>query len=483
MAGIGVKLNNIYEKNTITTNMIGFGYSAAVTIAPMLLIIASIFIMQYILGVNKTGYAQRELFSCTVLYIFIFSLIVTSPFSAVISRYLSDVIYEERYQDILPCYYTGMAMNVGLSALTGIPFCVREYIVGNVPLHFVFTGYCGYIALVLVFYSMLYLSICKDYQKISFFFLIGMVVTVLLALVLVKLFRVEVTYAMLLSLTVGFLMIGSLEMTIIKCYFKENSGKYFPVFRYFIKYWKLIVINLLYIVGLNVHNFVFWTTDLQMEVADSFVCAMPYDMATCLAVFTNISSTVIFTSRIEMFFHGRYKAYSEAVIGGRLADIRNAKLRMFRQLSSELLNLVRLQFIISVVIYLFFIVFLPQIGFSGMTMKIYPCLAAGYFILFIMYSAIIFLYYFSDMTGALLAAAVFFAGTLVGSIISSGLPTIWYGAGITAGSMLGWIVAYCRIRWVEKNLDRHIFCNGSLMKKGKGEMPSGMVMNRAKENS
>lgn len=48
----------------------------------------------------------------------------------------------------------------------------------------------------------------------------------------------------------------------------------------------------------------------------SFVCVTTYDMATCLAMFTNISASVIFISRVEMYFHDRYKAYSEAVIGG-----------------------------------------------------------------------------------------------------------------------------------------------------------------------
>ena len=82
----------------------------------------------------------------------------------------------------------------------------------------------------------------------------------------------------------------------------------------------MVVTNFLYILGLYVHNFVFWTTDLHMIVVKSFVCVTTYDMATCLAMFTNISASVIFISRVEMYFHDRYKAYSEAVIGGRGAD-------------------------------------------------------------------------------------------------------------------------------------------------------------------
>ena len=35
MAGVGVKLNHIFEKNTLTTNLVGFGYSTAITIAPI----------------------------------------------------------------------------------------------------------------------------------------------------------------------------------------------------------------------------------------------------------------------------------------------------------------------------------------------------------------------------------------------------------------------------------------------------------------
>ena len=34
MAGIGVRLNRIFEKNTLTTDFLGFAYSTVATIAP-----------------------------------------------------------------------------------------------------------------------------------------------------------------------------------------------------------------------------------------------------------------------------------------------------------------------------------------------------------------------------------------------------------------------------------------------------------------
>ena len=50
-------------------------------------------------------------------------------------------------------------------------------------------------------------------------------------------------------------------------------------------------------------------------VADTFVCNQPYDMASFLAVITNISAGVFFLSKVEMHFQERYREYMEAIIG------------------------------------------------------------------------------------------------------------------------------------------------------------------------
>lgn len=481
MAGVGVQLNKIFEKETLTTHLVGFGYSAVITVAPMFVIIGAIAATEFFLGYSDVQYARRELFADTVLYIFIFALLAISPFNAVLSRYLSDVIFKEQYEDIMPCYYVGLLVNVILGALMAVPFCIHEYLVGQVELYYVFTGFCGFMALLMVFYSMLYLNITKDYVKLSVCFSVGMLLTLGLSILLVRVFFVEVTYAILVSLVVGMLLIASLEIAIVQSYFRQNSRQYREVFRYFGRYWQLIFVNFLYTLGLYIHNFVFWTTDMHTIVAKSFVTMMSYDMATCIAMFTNISATIIFITRIEMYFHTRYKAYSEAVIGGRGHDIRIAKRRLFRQVAEEIMSLVRVQFIITVIVFLLCIVLLPQLGFGGSVMKIYPCLAAGYFILFMMYGEILFLYYFNDLTGALLTAGVFCLVTCLGSIFATHLTEIWYGIGLVMGTLVGFTIGYFRLRKMEKEMDIHIFCVGSILKSGTGKKPPGKVYDRREE--
>ena len=478
MAGVGVRLNKIFEKPSLVGHVFGFGYSAVITVAPMFVVIGAIIVSQILLDYSTVDYFRRELFADTVLYIFIFSLLSASPFNAVLSRYLSDVIFKEQYGDIMPCFYVGMTMNVVLGTLVALPFCIHEHLVGGVALYYVFTGYCGFMALLLVFYNMLYLSITKDYVKISFCFIIGMLVTVLLALIFVWLAHMELTYAILLALVLGFLLIATLEIAIIRSYFRLNSGNYRDVLHYFRIYYKLVLVNFLYTLGLYIHNFVFWTTDMHTVLVRSFVTMMSYDMATCLAMFTNISATVIFISRVEMNFHEVYKSYSEAVIGGRGKDIQNTKTRMFRRLSDELMSLVRIQFIITVIVFLLCILLLPRFGFGGETLRIYPCLCVGYFMLFLMYSEILFLYYFNDLSGALLTAFLFCLMTALGSVLSSRMTDIWYGLGLVIGGFVGFTAGYFRLRWVERNLDRHVFCQGALMKKGAGKMPDNKVYDR-----
>lgn len=475
MAGIGIKLSRIFSKETVLTNLLGFGYSTMVTVTPMFVVIANIMLMSRVLGYDTMGYADRNLFSAAVLYIFVFSLLTASPFNAVLSRYLSDVIYDGDYGDILPCYYVGMVLNAAFSCVAAAVFCVRWYLVGDAPLHYIFTGFCGFVALVLVFYSMLYLSICKDYKKISGFFFLGMLAAFFLSLLFVRVFHMDIAYSMLLALTLGFVCTAVLENATIQRYFRYNSNRYRKVLSYFKIYWKLVVVNFAYSLGLYIHNFVFWDSDLRIVVDNVFVMAPSYDMATYLAMITNISATVIFIARVEMHFHDRYKAYSEAVTGGRWQDIDNTKRRMFRQLSAELMSLVRLQFIVSVVVYLVLIIFLPRLGFAGMPLMIYPCLAAGYFILFVMYAEIIFLYYFNDMNGAMCTVLSFAAVTFLGSVAARSLPEIWYGLGVVLGSAAGFGVAYARIRWVERNLDNHIFCRGILFPATKEKKPTAKV--------
>ncbi len=483
MAGIGVQLNKIFDKNTITSSIYGVGFSLAHTIAPVLLVMGSIIGMSKVLRFDTVGYIDRETFSCAILYIFIFSLLTSSPFNSVLSKFQTDRIYEQRYEDIRPCIYVGTITNLTLSSIIAIPFCIYAIVVGGIEPYYIFTAFMGYLAFSLTLSAMVYNSILKQYKKIFLYFTYSMGVAFLLSILFHFVFKFSITYSMLLALTIGFLLIASLELSNVLRYFPSNSYRYMDVLHYYKRYWKLIISNFLYTLGLFAHNFVYWTQPWNLVLRNTFVCNQPYDMASCLAMFTNISASVFFISRVEMHFHDRYQDYIESIIGGKLDTIEKNKKRMFKGLSSQLLTLTHLQFIVSVIIYFIAIIVLPVIGFSGLIMEIYPQLAIGYFLTFLMYAELLFLYYFDDLTGAMINGIIFASFSIIGSIIASNLSDIWYGVGFTLAAFLSFTFSYFRLRWIEKSIDVHVFCRGNIIKKVYEDMPRSDVYNVYTKNA
>jgi len=182
MAGIGVQLNKIFDKNTITTSMYGIGFSLIYTIAPMFIVIGCLIIMYMVLDFDTVGYLERDLFSSTILYMFIFSMITSSPFNTVLSKFQSDRIYEKRYEDIRPSIYVGTVSNMTFSSLLAIPFCIYAIIVGNIAPYYIFTAFMGYLSCSLTFCCMSYNNNFKQFKKIFWFFLLSMGMAILLSI-------------------------------------------------------------------------------------------------------------------------------------------------------------------------------------------------------------------------------------------------------------------------------------------------------------
>ncbi|MCT4542596.1 MAG: exopolysaccharide Pel transporter PelG [Vallitalea sp.] len=474
MAGIGYELKNIFKEESISRLVGGITYSVLVTIGPTIIVIVTIIILYLMLGFLSVSYTQRELLSSTILYGFIFSLLMTSAFNGVMSRYIADKIYEEKYDDILPSFYTGVFLNTLLGSIFGIPFIIRLIIIGEVDPIFSFVSYCFFIVLIISFYSMIYLSATKDYKIIALYYFIGMII----AFVLAHLFYIvglSTIKSILYGITIGFLVISSLEFSYMRKYFGKNSGNYKDCLHYFIDHKNICLCSFFYILGLYIHNFVFWTHPSRIIVANSYVSMQSYDMASCLAMFTNISTIIIFTVMAETKFHSKYQKFNESVIGNKLNEITRTKKSMFRLLIQQISYLVGIQGIITTTIFLIAIIVLPILGFGGSVLIIYPTLVCAFLAIFLMYCNIIFMFYFNDNKGAMYTSIIFCICVLIGSIYSITLSESLYGLGAFFGAFIGWTFSFFRIKYIEKHFDEHIFCITDILKKKSGEVPESRV--------
>lgn len=459
MAGIGFELKKIYRKEGITRGALGVIYSTLVTIGPMVLVICSILLMYFLLGISSVGYADRELLSTTILYTFIFSVIFTSPFNVILSRYLADKFYSEDYSGILNSYYMGMVFSCGISSIVFLPVGWSLYVRGGVDLPFIIAAYVQWISLVILFFSITYLHATKDYKMIALFFLLGMAVSLILGFFLRYWFWIDVIHSVIYAMATGFFLTSVCCYTYIKRYFYNTLGSYVESLRYFLGYKRLLFANLTYILGLYIHNFVFWTVPGRNFTANTLYSHQAYDMATCLAMFTNISTMISFTVVVETKFHTTYKNYMESVIGGTYRMIIKNKKSMFRTLSQQIAQVFGTQIAITCILYMLFISFGAQWGIDSVTMAIYPVLVVAFLGIFMMYGNLVYLYYFADLTGAVLTGGLFLVVTFIVTLFSKELmPNLW-GLGVFVGMLAGWTFSFFRIRWIERNFDTYIFCD------------------------
>jgi uncharacterized membrane protein len=185
-----------------------------------------------------------------------------------------------------------------------------------------------------------------------------------------------------------------------------------------------------------------------------------YDAATFLAMLSNISVTVIFTVRVESNFDDAYQEYCNRVLSGTGSQIDAAKSNMFSVMAKEIIYIMQTQAVITICAFMLIMIFAPVPGFGGLVAGIFPVLCAGYFVLYIMYGAIIFLYYFNDGKGAMMAALTFLIVTFAGSLAAQNLSPGFYGIGLFTGAVCAWTVAFFRLRYIERNLERLIFLRG-----------------------
>ncbi|HOS68705.1 MAG TPA: exopolysaccharide Pel transporter PelG, partial [Bacillota bacterium] len=100
MAGIGFELKKLFNGKGLIQGIRACFLSMLVAIGPTLLCILMMTVLQKLLYNWGASVLQRELFMATVIYSFTFSLILTSAFTMILSRYISDKIYKKEYKDI-----------------------------------------------------------------------------------------------------------------------------------------------------------------------------------------------------------------------------------------------------------------------------------------------------------------------------------------------------------------------------------------------
>jgi polysaccharide biosynthesis protein PelG len=464
MAGIGFELKKLFKEAGFFSSLRAYAYSALVLLGPFVLCTVVIVAIMQLLGYIDVSFKDRELFIASVVYAFIFSQIMVSGFKMMISRFISDMLYSEKFEFIMPSLYGVLSIAVPLSGIIGILFFWNSPIQFEIKL----VSYLLFIELVIVFIMMEYLSTLKDYMKIVKSFLWGIGTIIVLSFVFIKFTNLLTVFGLILAMDSGFFIIIVSLMVYLKNFFGKSSNKYFEFIRHMDKYPALFFIAFFYTLGLYSHNFLLWTSELGVRIGGTYIYAPTYDVPTFYAFLSIMPSMIVFVVSIETSFYDKYKAYYTLITGkGNLTDIENAKKDMTRTLWSEIRNIMEIQLFFTLIFISIGYYVLPKIGLSQLSIDIFNLLALGAYFNVIMLIIILLLLYFEDRKGALFVAGTFLAGNVIFTYLTMNYSENTYGLGFFLAALVSVILAIIELIVYLKNINYHTFCGQPIVYKEK----------------
>ena len=350
MAGIGFELKKLFleEKEKPFGNIKALVFSAAISVGPWIITSTSLNLIILISKGVKVARSDQIIFMSSIFYTFIFSQILTGAFQYLITRYVSDCIFQEKTYKIRGAFKGSMKL------VSILAFFVSFFFIKGGTLS---TGYkivfiLLFVSMCLFWITMIFVSLLKKYYFILFSFFAGNAVSVLAGYYFlhfpVTIFKETPLFWMLFSYCIGiFLNFFMTSMYVLKV-FHGKRGTQFEFLIYLKGYFSLVAIGLIYILGVWAHVFMNWLMGDSYVIAGTFIISPLYEVAVFYSYCTAIPSIIYFTVFLETKFLPLYKKYYEKIcLTGTYREIEDAMEIMKQTLLREILYCMELQFLIS----------------------------------------------------------------------------------------------------------------------------------------
>ncbi|QHE53634.1 exopolysaccharide Pel transporter PelG [Pontibacillus sp. HMF3514] len=453
MAGIGFELKKLFNSSTIFSNFKAYGYSTIVTVGPMFLCIIMILVTRYLLKWIGAPSGEIELFMSASQYAFIFSQIITGGFTFSISRYVADQTYLNKNEYILSSMYGLISICVMLGGVVAFIFYFDS------PLDFAFklSSFLFFICLIIIWVQAMYVSALKDYIKIVRSFIVGVLISTILILISVILFKFKTATAIFICLDVGFFIMVLQFSKTIRDYFPVNNQLYFHFLIYLEKHPYLFWGGYLFTIGLYSHLIMVWFTKYQVVIKDTFYIAPFYDVPVFFSYLTVLPSMILFMVSVETNFYKSHKLYYHRVIhGASLKDILNAKKKLFKVVSLELTFIAEIQLFVVITSIAIGVQFFPEIGMTPNQIHIFTVLTLGNLFFILMNTIVIMMLYFDAQKITFSCLALFSVSSI--TLVGVGIVHNIYGFPMFISSFLAFSLAFYLLRRILNNIDYNTYC-------------------------
>lgn len=460
MAGIGFELRKLYRQQGLVQNIKAYSYSMMTTVGPMILCLILVYAQQMMMRENNSSFLQNELFIATIAYSFVFSVIVTSGLSMLVTRFIADKIYKRKYEQIITAYYGSLIVIVPIGAIIAALFLWGV----NEQIGYKIVAYIYFIELIVIWMQNVFLSALKDYKRIFRGFAIAMLLSVMTSYLLFKLTSWDPVVIALLGMNIGFASIIILSSIHFEHVFPRNEQRdYFKFLRTLKTYPEAMITGVFLYSGVYIHNIVYWLfTDNNTKVSDQFLLMPLYDVSVFYAYLSVLPSLIFFVVIIETDFYEKFLNYYKNILeGGTYESIQQAKQRMQKVIVHKTGFLAEIQLLFTTLSIALGILFLPKIGFSMEQLDIFIVLCIAYFFFIMMFLLLHILMYFDDRKGILAISATFVVLNAILTYITMELNM--HGMGMFMASFIGLCLTFFRLLYIAENIDYFTFCPQPLM--------------------
>lgn len=456
MAGIGFELKKMFNTNSILVSMGGYFYATFISVGPIIVMVLFLLFLRYVMRAFGADINEQNLFLSGVMYAFMGAMLVSSFMTNSLSRYLSDMIYTEENEKILPACFGATGFVVILSAIIGIIF----YIGSPVPFDFKLLTYLIFIELSVLMILMIFISALKEYKRISFAFVYGFISAVITVVVMYFFTNAGIVTSLLLSLCVFFFVAICLIFNNIYGFFKYNDRSYFSFIKQFFDTKELAFISFFYMFSIYVHNIIIWQTDIGFEVAETFLSSPMYDVPSFIALLSILPSTVLFVVKTETTFYDRYREYIKMISGGgTLVDLNIAREDVKEVMYSEFIYLMEIQLMITVFVILISKIFFPLFGLSNESFGFFGYLAIGYLCISGTQVLSSFLLYFDARKESFILITFFLVTHVIFVTITTQIGIQTYGLGTLISGFLSLVLGILLLRRMMGTLDYRLYCS------------------------
>ncbi|WP_319202636.1 exopolysaccharide Pel transporter PelG [uncultured Ilyobacter sp.] len=459
MAGIGFEFRKLFSKSDSTLgDLKAIAYSTLVSVGPWLITTISLNFLMIISREYIFIRDERVLFMSTVLYCFIFSQLLATPWQYVVTRYMSDCIYQKRSNELRKTYIGVIKIIIIMAFIMGSLFLRNS----PLPYYYKKMAVILFTLLSASWIGMCFVNVLKNYKFVAFSYFAGNLLAMVLGFYLIKnpidfpenFLATNLIFAYTMGILLTFLLLSYYLLSA----FKEREGTEFGFLKYLKGYSSLFFMGLFYILGIWVHLFIVWTKGEHYIIAETFTASPFYEVALFYAFFITIPSMVYFVVFLETKFFPDYKTYYAHIsYKGTLEDIDKSLATMMDVLKREMFYCMEMQFFISISLALLSKLIFENFGLDLYLLDLFRIsLFSAFCAVFISMIITIFLY-FDARIQALMVSFVFFITDLLFSLYFVKLGNEYTGVGFFLSSFITLLFANILLDKLFKNISYTTF--------------------------